>query len=146
MSLTSTVTESFERSFALYRDLVALLDADALASRLGAIRSNAIGAQLWCVVGSRESYARAIAAGAWTGFASSLDDTADPAEVTAALDRSADAVRAVLAGADGSDDARNRLLLDLLEHEAQHHGQLIRYLYGLGLVIPPSWKARYALD
>jgi hypothetical protein len=36
-------------------------------------------------------------------------------------------------------------VLDLLEHEAQHHGQLIRYLYALKLAIPDSWKARYAL-
>ena len=30
--------------------------------------------------------------------------------------------------------------LDLLEHEAAHHGQLIRYLYGLDLPIPETWK------
>jgi len=35
---------------------------------------------------------------------------------------------------------------NLLEHEAQHHGQLIRYLYGLRLPIPASWKSRYALE
>jgi uncharacterized damage-inducible protein DinB len=34
----------------------------------------------------------------------------------------------------------------LLEHEVQHHGQLIRYLYGLGIERPESWKQRYALD
>jgi hypothetical protein len=51
-----------------------------------------------------------------------------------------------LAGFDGEDDARVRLILDLLEHEAQHHGQLIRYLYGLNLEIPESWKTRYALE
>jgi hypothetical protein len=44
------------------------------------------------------------------------------------------------------DDVRGRLVLDLLEHEAAHHGQLIRYLYGLKLPIPAGWKRRYALD
>lgn len=33
-----------------------------------------------------------------------------------------------------------------LEHEAAHQGQLIRYLYGLRLAIPESWRKRYALS
>lgn len=41
---------------------------------------------------------------------------------------------------------RTGLLMSLLEHEVQHHGQLIRYLYGNRLAIPQSWKARYTLD
>ncbi len=146
MALTATVVESFERSFGMYRDLAESLDARALAAHLGELPSNAIGAQLWCVVGARESYARAIGVGRWAGFTCSLDDTGDPDEVLASLDRSADAVLAVTADIDSWDDGRNRLLLDLLEHEAQHHGQLIRYLYGLGLGVPASWRARYALD
>jgi hypothetical protein len=36
-------------------------------------------------------------------------------------------------------------MIDLLEHEAGHHGQLIRYLYGLRREIPESWKKKYAL-
>jgi hypothetical protein len=66
--------------------------------------------------------------------------------VAAALDRSAAAVASVLQAHERLTEAQQRLVLDLLEHEAQHHGQLIRYLYGLGLQIPASWKERYALD
>jgi hypothetical protein len=32
-----------------------------------------------------------------------------------------------------------------LLHETQHHGQLIRYVYGLGLVFPESWRDRWNL-
>ncbi|MEI7973482.1 MAG: hypothetical protein WCH11_03855, partial [Bdellovibrio sp.] len=39
-----------------------------------------------------------------------------------------------------------KFLLDLLEHEAQHHGQLARYLYGLKVGVPQSWKDRYNFD
>ncbi|MNL45598.1 hypothetical protein D3C87_1682570 [compost metagenome] len=39
-----------------------------------------------------------------------------------------------------------KFLLDLLEHEAQHHGQLARYLYGLKVGVPESWKSRYNFD
>ena len=105
-----------------------------------------MGAQLWCVVGARESYARAIAAGEWVGFSCSLTSPGDPAEVAEALNRSQAAVTDVLASLDTYSPAQDRLLLDLLEHEAQHHGQLIRFLYALDLPIPASWKARYALD
>ncbi|HEY8171290.1 MAG TPA: hypothetical protein VIH24_09380, partial [Candidatus Limnocylindria bacterium] len=80
--------ESLDRSFGLYRDLVPLLDRAVLSSRLGALPSNTVGAQLWCVVGARESYARAIVAGTWAGFSCWLDATGDPVEVSQALDRS----------------------------------------------------------
>jgi hypothetical protein len=144
--LDDAVRERFERSFVMYRDLVDAVGADGLAQRLGDLRSNTIGAQLWCVVGARESYSRAIEAGAWSGFTCSLDDTLDPARVQVVLAASEDAVRAALAGIDGSDLTRWGFALDLLEHEAAHHGQLIRYLYGLDLPIPETWKRRYALN
>ena len=146
MVSTAAVQRSFDRSFGLYRDLLAVLDEDGLHSRLPGLKSNTIGAQLWCVVGARESYARAIAAGEWAGFSCSLDEPGDPARVEAALGSSASAVSQALRQPAEMTEAQDRLVLDLLEHEAQHHGQLIRYLYALGVEIPASWRARYALD
>lgn len=142
---SSAIRDSFDRSFDMYRDLLAVLDAVVLSSKLPGLRSNAVGGQLWCVIGARESYARAIAAGRWDGFSCSLLEPADPMRVGEALDRAAAAVIEVLGSLDELGDAQARLLLDLLEHEAQHQGQLIRYLYGLRLPIPDSWKSRYAL-
>ena len=40
---------------------------------------------------------------------------------------------------------RERLLVTLLEHEVQHHGQLIRYVYANGLSFPASWSERYTV-
>jgi hypothetical protein len=146
MVSTAAVKTSFERSFGLYRDLLSLLDASVLGSRLAGLPSNTIGAQLWCVVGARESYARAISAGEWAGFTCSLDEPGDLAKVMAALDRSEAAVSQAIQSHEPFTEAQDRLVLDLLEHEAQHHGQLIRYLYALRLPIPASWKSRYALE
>jgi hypothetical protein len=146
VTLTTAVQERFERSFTLYRDFMGSVDAGALASKLPGIRSNSIGSQLWCVVGARESYSRAIVAGAWSGFSCSLENTQDTAAVMASLESSEAKVREVLRGAGSATEAGARLLLDLLEHEAAHQGQLIRYLYALDLTIPESWRARYALD
>jgi hypothetical protein len=146
MAFDEAVRERFERSFGMYRDLLASVGERALSSRLGGLRSNTIGAQLWCVVGARESYGRAIEAGAWTGFACSLGDATDATKVGEALARSEDAVRRALDGMNVADAPPWGMVLDLLEHEAAHHGQLIRYLYGLDLSIPESWKRKYALE
>ena len=146
MAFEAAVRERLERSFGMYRDLLAELGEGGLTSRLGDLRSNTIGAQLWCVVGARESYSRAIEAGQWSGFSCSLDDTTDAAKVEGALASSEDTVRRALDGMRAADDAPWGLVLDLLEHEAAHHGQLIRYIYGLGLPVPATWKQKYALD
>jgi hypothetical protein len=144
--IEAALRERFERSFGLYRDLVESIGPDDLGSRLGDLPSNTIGAQLWCVVGARESYSRAIVAGEWSGFTCSLDDPGSTSKVLAALARSETDVRAALDGLESASDSASGLILDLLEHETAHQGQLIRYLYGLRLLIPASWKARYALD
>ena len=146
MSFETAVRERLEGSFEMYRDLLGEMGEGALTSRLRDLRSNTIGAQLWCVVGARESYSRAIKAGAWSGFACSLDDTADAGKVRAALERSENDVREALDGMHAADDAPWGLVVDLVQHEAAHHGQLIRYLYGLGLPIPETWKRKYALE
>lgn len=146
VSGAAVIRERLLASFELYDDLVREVPQEALAAKLPGIASNTLGAQLWCVVGARESFAGAIRSGAWPGFSCSLtaDETRDSRAVAAGLSRSAEQVLAAVdAGAE--EDERLRFTLRLLEHEAAHHGQLIRYLYGLELPIPPSWKERYAL-
>lgn len=146
MTFDDEARRRFERSFGLFRDLAESLDDGQVRSTLPGLPSNTIGAQLWCVVGARESHARAIRAGAWSGFACSLDDDRDARKVAAALTRSESVVREALDAVPDASASQGGFILDLLEHEAAHQGQLIRYLYGLRLPIPESWKARYALS
>jgi len=145
MSLTSIIQEGFEQSVLLYRDLVDSLDEESLDRKLPGLPSNTMGSQLWCVVGARESYTNAIQANEWSGFNCSLNSTTNKTSVTDALQSSGDGVLAVLSHLDSFTDVHHRLMIDLLEHEAAHHGQLIRYLYGLRLTIPDRWKTKYAL-
>jgi hypothetical protein len=135
-----------DRAAGLYNDLVATLTPELLGARLAELPSTTIAEQLWCVVGARESYTRAAREGGWRGFTSSLDvaSAQDPEAVLQVLDRSFAVVVATLES--DLDEAGQRWLGDLLEHETQHHGQLIRYLYGLGIPRPASWRERYALD
>jgi len=132
-----------EQSFELTRDLVSHLDESALALDLPKLPSNRIAGQLWCIVGARESYAKAIEAGAWAGFSCSLESPRVKRSVIAALD----ATRLRLAEIDfsGLTDTQLDLAFALLEHEVQHHGQLIRFVYANGLTFPASWNRRYTV-
>ena len=74
-----------------------------------------------------------------------LTSTAHAHRELEALDRSEEALIEVLGDLEWT-DAREHLLLDLLEHETQHQGQLIRYVYALDRPFPESWATRWALE
>ncbi len=146
MAIADLLVERFTRADRLWLDLVDALSPEQLGSRLANLPSNTIGGQLWCVLGARESYPRAARAREWQGFTSPLEHErmTDAAAVRDAFAATARDVTAWLAELDSDDD--HRYALALLEHETQHHGQLIRYLYGLGIDRPESWQRQYALD
>ncbi|MFZ1991671.1 MAG: hypothetical protein WAW96_18095 [Alphaproteobacteria bacterium] len=132
-----------DRAFRLTQDLFAHLDEASLKLDLPNVPSNSIAGQVWCIVGARESYTKAIAAGEWKGFACSLKEPGKKQSVLAALDSS----RAALDAIDffKLTEKQSEITLDLLEHEIQHHGQLIRYVYANKLSFPKSWNERYTV-
>ena len=138
----------FERSNTLYLDLLDTVPPQHLGSHLRDLPSDTVGHQLWCVLGARESYPRAARAGEWQGFTSPVtaEESTDAAALRAAFSRTAAEVDAWVASIDADDEDSLRYALALLEHETQHHGQLIRYLYGLGIDRPHTWQQQYALD
>lgn len=131
------------RSFELTQDLVAQLDESALSLDLPAIPSNRIASQLWCIVGARESFIRAIETGSWKGFSCSLANPRDKSSVLAVLESTKKAFNDIVF-ADLTNEQAD-YAFDLLEHEIQHHGQLIRFVYGNGLTFPDSWHKRYTV-
>jgi hypothetical protein len=143
MAMNDILKTRLDRAFTLTRDLVLHLDEGALGLDLPNLPSNRIAGQLWCIVGARESYTRAIEAGEWQGFACSLSAPRVKGSVLAALE----ATQARLASLDfaGLGDGQLALAFDLLEHEIQHHGQLIRYVYANGLTFPGNWNKRYTV-
>lgn len=138
----------FSRADTLYLDFVEAVSSEQLASHLADLPSDTVGHQLWCVLGARESYPRAARAGQWQGFTSPVTaaQATDAAALRAAFAQTASDVDDWIAGLDAADEASFTYALALLEHETQHHGQLIRYLYGLGIERPESWRRQYALD
>jgi len=142
------ITERLEVAFLLFDELAELFDESVFSSKLATLPSNTIGQQFWCVIGARESYIAGIAKGQWAGFNCSLDrnKTGNKAAVLEGLRNSAKNACDVLHRLGEPSEGQARLAVQLLEHEVQHHGQFIRYLYGLKIGVPKGWKERYHLD
>jgi hypothetical protein len=132
-----------ERAFVLTADLVDHLDEVSLSADLPNLPSNRISGQLWCIVGARESYCAAIESGEWQGFSCSLTTPDAKVAALAALRSSAERLSGI--EFNGLSERQLELGFDLLEHEIQHHGQLIRYVYGNRLSFPSSWSQRYTV-
>ena len=143
MSMNQRLKARLVRSFKLTHDLIAHLDEEALGLDLPNLPSDRIAGQLWCIVGARESYSQAIEAGGWQGFSCSLKTPRAKDSVLAALE----ATHQRLGEIEFADLSETQLDLafELLEHEIQHHGQLIRFVYANGLTFPVSWNDRYTV-
>ena len=134
---------NLDRSFSLTFELVVHLDETSLKLELPNLPSNRIADQLWCIAGARESYTKAIKSGGWKGFSCSLTTPLVKQSVLAVLETTHHQMNEI----NFADLTKTQIELafDLLEHEIQHHGQLIRFVYGNGLHFPESWKKRYTV-
>lgn len=133
-----------ERAFDLTLDLFDSFDENVLSNKLDKLPSNLIGEQVWCIIGARESYFMAIQLGEWNGFNCSLEDNKNKSQVITKLKDSSNSLLNFIS--ESKNQGINiKLVFDLLEHEIQHHGQLIRYVYGNKLNFPESWNKRYTV-
>jgi phytoene/squalene synthetase len=119
------------------------LEEKSLTLDLPNLPSNQISGQVWCIVGARESYLKAIEAGEWNGFSCSLKSPRVKQSVLEALETTSHRLNEI--DFENLSEVQTNLAFDLLEHEIQHHGQLIRYVYGNKLSFPTSWKKRYTV-
>jgi hypothetical protein len=140
--------ERLKIAFDIYDGIVSHLNESSLTSKLAYLPSSTIGEPLWCVVGARESYIRGIQKGQLDGFRCSLtkEDIGKKKSFSEALAKSSETALQILNQLETLSPSQEKLAFEFLEHEVQHQGQLIRYLYGLKLGIPASLKARYHLD
>ena len=137
--MRNQVLANIRARFQSYDELARQVSEQLLEANLDVAKNKTIAEHLWCVVGARESYARALSAGAWSGFACSLEDQRRASFIDA-LGSSADAFERIASQIVDWSAAREKLLVDLLEHETMHEGQLIRHMYALGQRLPESWK------
>lgn len=138
------LTTHLKRAFVLTEDLVQNLSEDDLKKNLEGLPSNTIGEQLWCIVGARESYFKAIVKNGWSGFSCSLKNNTSKHEVLECLKKSKSDCFDFFEKNE-LNAGQTEHILNLLEHEIQHHGQLIRYVYGNKINFPKSWNERYTV-
>ncbi|MCB9134823.1 MAG: hypothetical protein H6636_05330 [Anaerolineales bacterium] len=141
--MNQKLKEKLGRAFTLTHDLVAHLNETSLNLDLRNLPSNRIAGQLWCIVGARESYSKAILAGGWKGFSCSLTTPEIKQSVLAALETTHQQI--ITINFADLTDPQLEFAFDLLEHEIQHHGQLIRFVYANKLTFPESWHTRYTV-
>lgn len=136
--MRTTIIKKLEARFKAYADLIAQTDNTALEAKLEVEKHKSLKEHLWCVVGARESYAKALAANGWQGFSCAMTDF-EPANFQQALASSAADVLTVVRSIEDWTQEREDLLATLAEHEVMHEGQIIRHLYGMGSTAPSSW-------
>lgn len=130
------------QAMSLTADFYKLINEDSLTLSISGVPSNTIGEQAYCIIGARESYLKALKIGKWAGFECSLIDSNNKNLLISKLEESHLNLEKFFRD-DSVGDINSDLLIDLLEHEVQHHGQLIRYAYANRIKFPKSWNVRY---
>ena len=133
------IVKNLETRFDAYADLITQTDDDALQKKLDVEKHKSLAEHLWCIVGARESYAKALTAGQWEGFGCSMTSFSQ-ADFGDTLCKSAHEVLTAIRSIEDWTDEREELLATLAEHEVMHEGQIIRHIYGAGAEVPSSWK------
>lgn len=115
-----------------------------LKMKISNVPSNTIGEQAYCIIGARESYLIALKLGEWAGFECSLNATYEKNLIISKLEETYTNLEKFFQE-DNFEEINSHLLIDLLEHEVQHHGQLIRFAYANKIDFPKSWSVRYTV-
>lgn len=139
-----TLEDRIVKAFNLTEDLLNHLGEPDLSLSIPNVPSNKIGSQLWCILGSRESYLKALQNNEWKGFNCSLSKISKQSIIDL-LQETSHQYFDFFTKTKTYSDFQEKTLFDLLEHEIQHHGQLIRYIYANSLHFPKSWNERYTV-
>jgi hypothetical protein len=138
------IRERLKLAFSLSSDLLNNLDEADLELKVPNVPSNTIGGQYWCIVGARQSYINAIKnGGEWQGFKCDLENAHKKEEVNKLLEETSQELDMLEINL--TNQKIMSKLIELLEHEIQHHGQLIRFVYANKLKFPKSWNKRYTV-
>lgn len=128
----------------LTNDFYHHINVECLRLKISEVPSNTIGEQAYCIIGARESYLKALIIGQWDGFDCSLIDSKNKKLIITKLEETHSNIEEFLQDI-SIDEVNSNLLFDLLEHEVQHHGQLIRFAYANKIEFPKSWNTRYTV-
>ncbi|NKC00309.1 MAG: hypothetical protein GKR90_17735 [Pseudomonadales bacterium] len=137
-TMLQEITDRFTARLDAYTDLADLLDDNLLGQRIDVPKHKSLAEHLWCIVGARESYSKAIDEGEWSGFSCSLQALTTKDIQSKLIESASRATEVILAVEDWTPE-RTKLLATLVEHETMHEGQIIRHMYAIGRTLPESW-------
>lgn len=127
--------------------IMEVLEPEMYSSRLGSLRSNTIGEQLWCLAGARESYLSAVKLDSEFNWICSFgSDANSKPEIDQYIKECTEKFISFLKNSENFTKNQQSLLLDFIGHEFQHQGQLIRYLYGNKFPVPNGWREYWHLE
>ncbi len=132
------ILKRLSKRFEAYDELAATLDDALLKQKIEVPKHKSLAEHLWCVIGARESYAKALSEGAWAGFACSMTSYG-AGDYRLSLRQSGKVVQEAIAGVEDWTEESHSLLASLAEHEVMHEGQIIRHMYALERTLPESW-------
>lgn len=135
--MREVIIENLRKRFGFYAELAGQLDDEQLNATLDVPGHRSLGLHLWCVVGTRESYAKAIPAGAMAGWASSVTALSQTELVAKLADSGRILLQAIEAVGVWTPE-RDALLAEVAEHEVMHEGQIIRAMFALDQPLPAS--------
>ncbi len=138
-SVRETIIANLQKRIRSYADLIAALDPGNLSAKVDIPKDKSVAEHLWCVVGARESYAKALASGGWQGFTCSMSSY-EREDFEQCLASSGQALLAAIREVSDWSPVHDQLLAAVAEHEVMHEGQIIRHMYGLGRELPGSWR------
>lgn len=137
--MRATIINNIKNRVQSYSDLISEIEPSDLNEKLDVPKSKSLAEHLWCIVGSRESYAKALIAGQWQGFSCSMSKY-DHHDFELALTSSGETLIAAIESISEWSSERDQLLAAIAEHEVMHEGQIIRHMYGLRRTLPDSFK------
>lgn len=137
--MRKTIIRNIEKRINAYSDFILAIDSNDLNKKLDIPKNKSVIEHLWCIVGTRESYAKALASGEWQGFSCSMK-TYDRESFEHALASSGQALIVAIEAVSDWTSEHDELLAAIAEHEVIHEGQIIRQMYGLGRELPTSWR------
>ena len=143
--MKNVIKDHLQVLFDLTTDLANAMDEVQYDEKLSTLPSNTLGGQLWCLVGTRESQLAVLKLEQEFSFSCSVSDAKNKLQIMQALFHSSADILVWLDRQEELQDSQLKGLLEIIEHEAQHHGQLIRYVYGNKWVFPESWKKYYTV-
>ena len=136
--------QRFFQALSLTYDFYNHINEGCLPMKISDAPSNTIGEQAYCIIGARESYLKALKVGEWSGFDCSLIDSYNKSLIISKLEETHRYLERFLQE-NNTREVNTNVLFDLLEHEVQHHGQLIRYAYANKIDFPKSWNKHYTV-